>query len=74
MTVVLATTVMIILHGASGVEIDVNSQEITHLRRPEAGNHSFPANVHCMVNLADGKFVTVQETCEQVRDAIGGRK
>ena len=74
MSVFLAAAAMLTLHGASGVEIDVNSQEITHLRRPEPGNHSFPANVHCMVNLADGKFVTVQETCEQVREAIGGKK
>ena len=57
---------MIVLHSASGVEIDVNSREVTNLRRPETGSN-FSKNVKCQVNFTDGKFITVIETCDEVR-------
>jgi len=61
---------LIVLHSATGVQIDINPNEITNLRRPEPGNPSFTPDVKCMINLTDGKFVTVRETCEEVRRAI----
>ena len=61
---------LIILHSATGVAIDVNPHEITNLRRPEPGSPMFTPGVQCMVNLTDGKFVTVMETCDEVRRLI----
>jgi hypothetical protein len=66
---VLAATALIVLHGASGVVIEVNPGQITHLRRPE-GQKNFTPGVECMVNLVDGKYVTVRESCEAVRALI----
>ena len=59
--------VMIILHSATGVEMDVNPALITNMRNPEPNNPAFTPNVKCLINMSDGKFVTVKETCEQVR-------
>jgi hypothetical protein len=59
--------VMIILHSATGTEIDLNSKAITNLRNPEPGNGAFSPKVRCQVNMSDGKFVTVIETCAEVR-------
>jgi hypothetical protein len=59
--------VMIILHSATGVEMDVNTATITNMRNPEPSNPAFTPHVKCLINMSDGKFVTVKETCEQVR-------
>ena len=68
--------VMIVLHTGMGVAVEVNTEAITHLRNPEpnSSNPSFPQNVKCMVNLSDGKFVTVVETCKEVRSIMENRK
>ena len=66
--------VMIILHSATGVEIDINTSTITNMRSPEPGNKNFTPDVKCLINMSDGKFVTVRETCEEVRRAMEARK
>jgi hypothetical protein len=67
---------MIVLHTGMGVAVEVNTEAITHLRNPEpnSSNPSFPPNVKCMVNMSDGKFVTVTETCPEVRRLMQDRK
>jgi hypothetical protein len=59
--------VMIILHSGSGAEIDLQTDSITNLRNPEPHNQLFTGNVKCVVNMIDGKYVTVKETCAEVR-------
>jgi len=60
--------VLIILHSGSGTPLDVNTETITNLRNPEPGNSgAFSKNVKCQINMTDGKFVTVMETCSEVR-------
>ncbi len=60
--------VMIVLHSGSGTSLDLNTDAITNLRNPEPGNtHLFSPNVKCQVNMLDGKYVTVKETCAEVR-------
>jgi hypothetical protein len=66
---VLVATTLIVLHGGSGVAIEVNPNQVTHLRRSDGGKN-FSGSVTCMINLADGKFVTVRESCEEVRALI----
>ena len=62
--------VMIILHSASGTPIDLNTETITNLRNPEPNNPAFTSGVKCMVNMTDGKFVTVVESCKEVRSIM----
>jgi len=70
----IAIPVMIVLHSAAGVAIDVNTDLITHLRGPEPTNPAFTANVKCQVNMSDGKFVTVIESCREVRSIMDNRR
>lgn len=67
--------VMIILHSGSGTSLDLNTTTITNLRNPEPSNNAlFTPGVKCQVNMTDGKFVTVTETCAEVRQIMEGRK
>jgi hypothetical protein len=70
----IAIPVMIVLHSAGGIAIDVNTEQITHLRNPEPSNPSFTRDVKCMINMTDGKFVTVIESCREVLNIMGNRK
>ena len=65
--------VMIILHTGSGTPLEMNPQAITNLRNPEPSNPAFTPSVKCQVNMVDGKYVTVKETCEQVRRLMEGK-
>jgi hypothetical protein len=65
--------VMLILHSATGTEIVLNSKAITNLRNPEPGNGAFSPSVRCQINMSDGKFVTVIETCAEVKKLLEGR-
>jgi hypothetical protein len=59
--------VLIVLHSGAGTPIDLNADKITNMRSPEPGNKNFSDNVRCQINMVDGKFVTVKETCLEVR-------
>jgi len=69
--------VLIVLHSKDGREIDINPESITQLHETaddDADNKYFTPGVRCMVALADGKFVTVVETCVEVRKLIKERE
>jgi hypothetical protein len=62
---------LILLHSAAGQPVLVNPDLITTMQgrsvdRPEL----FVMNVRCLVNTTDGKFMTVRETCDQVRALV----
>lgn len=62
---------MILLHGPGGAELAVNPAQVTSLRaRTTESEGFFTPGVECMINLADGKFITVRETCEYVRERL----
>ena len=59
---------LIVLHNAAGQPVLVNPDLITSLQgrsgdRPEL----FVQDARCLINMTDGKFLTVRETCDQVR-------
>lgn len=60
---------LLILHNVSGHEVTVNPAMVTSLQ-PRQRGELFAEGVECMINLADGKFVTVREACEDVRRLI----
>lgn len=66
--------VMMILHTGSGIEVDINTETITNMRGPEADHKNFAPGVQCLINMSDGKFVTVKESCEEVRRVMEARK
>jgi hypothetical protein len=61
--------VLILLHGPQGADILINPAAITSLRAGVPGKPSeyVTENARCIVSLSDGKFVSVLETCEEVR-------
>lgn len=68
------TAIMILLHTPDGNAVMIAPDQITMMRaRPEVqvGPKMYTAGAHCTVNLADGKFVAVRETCEEVKAMIG---
>lgn len=64
--------ILIALHGPDGREIDVSVDEITSLqcKIPRVENKLFVEGVHSIVNLTDGRFVSVRETCLEIRNMI----
>jgi hypothetical protein len=63
---------LIVLHGPDGREIDVSINEITSLqcKIPGAKNQLFTEGVNAVINMTDGKYVSVKETCAEIRDRI----
>lgn len=63
---------LLLLHGPTGREIRVNPSSITSLHSSVPGqpNKTLTDGVKCLVNLTDGKFVSVAETCEMVSEMI----
>jgi hypothetical protein len=65
--------VWIVVHGPEGHEINVNPKRITSMRgrAPGAkGNAMVHDKAHCVLNMDDGKFIAVLETCSAVRQSI----
>lgn len=64
--------VLIMLHGPDGREIDVAADEVTsiHCKLPGVENKLFADGVNSVINLTDGKYVSVRETCTEVRDKL----
>lgn len=56
--------------GPDGQRIDVQTSQITSVREPRSVEH-FAPGVKCILHMTDGKFVTVIEPCETVRERIG---
>lgn len=63
---------LIVLHSPDGREIDVSVDEITSLqcRLPGARNSLMSEGVNAVINLTDGKYVSVRESCVEIRELI----
>lgn len=61
----------IILHGLDGRPVSVNPEAITSLQhKTQAKNVMVGEKANCIVNLADGKFVAVLESCDTITGSI----
>lgn len=60
---------MVILHSPDGREIDVAVDQITsiHCKIPNVENQLFAQGINAIVNLSDGKHVSVVESCNDIR-------
>jgi hypothetical protein len=52
--------------GPDHQAVEVNPQEVASIRQPRGSDH-FSSETHCVIYTTDGKFISVVETCEQVR-------
>lgn len=64
------TSILVLLHGPDGHEILINPALVTsmHASRDGDKNEHVSEAVRCLINTADGKFASVVETCETVRE------
>jgi hypothetical protein len=59
----------IVLHTVDGREVTVSPAQVTSLQaaKETTPNSLVAEAVRCIVNLTDGKFITVAEKCSEVR-------
>lgn len=69
MIVVKVALTLVALAGPDGQTIWVNPQEIVSVRTPRGKDH-FGSQVHCLLEMTDGKFVNVTDDCDAVRQKI----
>jgi hypothetical protein len=60
---------LVLLHGPAGHQIYVNPESVTTMSAAPLGskNKHVVDNAKCLLNTADGKFISVVETCDEVR-------
>ena len=69
---VAALVELITVHMVDGRVVEINPTQIVQLVHPnEAGPKLLVDTVKCVVRLADGSYVAVAETCEEVQAKIG---
>ena len=63
---------LIVVHALSGDEVDVNPAEITNIREAKgpADKDMVSKNVKCVISMSDGKFISVLETCDKVKQML----
>lgn len=59
---------LVILMTLDGRAVQVNPRHVVTLtpRRQDTGNKFVNPDVHCVVGLLDGKFISVREDCNKV--------
>jgi hypothetical protein len=64
----------IVVHSVDKREIVLNVPQITSMTARQGQNRNVHHDATCLINLADGKFVTTIETCDDVRRLIRGKE
>ena len=60
---------LIVLHALAGNPVFVNPRQIVSMVKPR-DSAVVTDKAECAITLADGKFLTVSESCEQVRELV----
>lgn len=64
----LVALALLVLIGPEGQPIEVNPLAIVTMRAPRSvGQAAMVPGVQCVITTADGKFINVIETCEDVK-------
>jgi len=71
----LLAVVLLVLHNVDGDEITVNPDHIvtlipSHEHRKGTPNELIAKGIKCVVGLANGKFVSVVESCATIRQSM----
>jgi hypothetical protein len=69
---VAAVVILVMVHGVGNRSILINPKQVTslHASVPSQPNKYLADEVKCLVGLADGKFVSTIEPCEEVREIL----
>lgn len=74
METLLIAVQLITVHMIDGREVAINPTEITRMFRSVGTNKQIPDNVQCVVYFTDGSFLSIAETCDELRALIGKEK
>lgn len=67
----LVMALLIQVHGPDGHSISINPDHIVAMHETDRPNtDKYLVDVACIINTTDGKFASVTETCDQVREMI----
>jgi hypothetical protein len=66
---VLLATSLVELSGPGGQRIFVSPSQIISVRQPRSDQH-FAPGTRCLVGTTDGKYLTVVEPCDEVRQKL----
>ena len=59
---------LVVLQTLDGREVHINPAQVTSVvSRAPSGNRALTDKAQCVINLTDGKFITVAEDCDSVR-------
>jgi hypothetical protein len=69
---VAAVVILVMVHGLGNRTILINPKQVTslHASVPSQPNKYLAGEVKCLVGLADGKFVSTIEPCEEVKEIL----
>jgi len=67
---ILVVYIFLVLHVPGGREVTIAVNEIVSMREGEGKGEYLTDQMRCMINTEDGKFISVVETCQEVRDMI----
>jgi hypothetical protein len=59
----------VILTAPTGQPIEVNPKAVVAMREPRGSEH-FHKSARCLLSTSDGKWVTVTESCAQVKKLL----
>lgn len=60
---------LVTLTAGDGTPVDINPAMVNMVGRPNT--EQLHRSVKCVIFLADGKFVSVRESCDEVRQLLG---
>ena len=66
-------TALLVLHSVDGRELDINPAEITSLgeaRQEGDPKKQLTDRVRCVVYMTDGRYISVNEECHEIRGMI----
>lgn len=74
MTLLGVAYALMVLHRVDGGEVFINPAQVTSLRLVEGALSARIGGGHCLVGLTDRKFVSVLESCAEVKRLLESMK
>jgi hypothetical protein len=67
---------LVIFHTVDGHEVAINPAQVTNMiaAKDDQDNKLFTNSVRCVINLTDGRFITVAESCDEVKRRLEAAK
>jgi len=72
----LAVLHLVLLHSVDGREIFVNPEQVTSVQGYTDGEHNkvLAESVNCVIGMTNGKFISVAEYCDEVKQKLEDAK